>query len=311
MLDERIMTVPYELLILGAAVESGMFKTLSEKTMTSRELAQELKANDRAVRVIMEALAALGYLKKDGEVYTLSPEARKTLYEPGTLGYIGFVFMHRYKQIRAWLHLPEVISSGKPYPREQSPEHFSYFMSAMQYSVRHSAQAIAEFLLAGTERGVRVLDVGGGPLAHAGAFAGIGAKVTVLDVPEVVNMMKGEAEVAGINMIPGDFNKGLPEGKFELIYLGNICHIYSEKENQKLFERVINRLSPGGRIVIAEFIRNEDSFAAIFAVNMLVNTLGGSTWTMEQYTGWLEAAGFSSVQLSEVCGNQLIVALNE
>jgi hypothetical protein len=37
--------------------------------------------------------------------------------------------------------------------------------------------------------------------------------------------------------------------------------------------------------------------AAIFAVHMLTNTHGGSTYTLEQYDSWLRQAGFSAVRL--------------
>jgi len=307
--DEKVMDVPFELLILGAAVKSGMIDAFADKAMTSMELAGKLQADARAVWVIAEALAALGYLVKDGEVYKLSEEARKMFNDPNAANYTGFAFMHRYNQIRKWIHLPEIISTGKPYPREKEAGNTSYFMSAMRYSAKPSAVAIAEFLLEGAGVGIRVLDVGGGPLVNAKAFTMRGARVVVLDVPEVVEMMRREAEAAGIEMTPGDYNVSLPPGLFDLIYLGNICHINSEEENQSLFLRVRESLITGGRIAIVDLIRGTNPFAAVFGVNMLVSTPKGGTWTLAQYTGWLETAGFSNIQLNEVSGRQLITAV--
>jgi len=45
---------------------------------------------------------------------------------------------------------------------------------------------------------------------------------------------------------------------------------------------------------------------ALFAVNMLVNTHSGGTWTFEQYQTWLADAGFSTVSRAEVGGRQVI-----
>ncbi|OPX84702.1 MAG: Ribosomal protein L11 methyltransferase [Pelotomaculum sp. PtaB.Bin104] len=308
MLDENVMAVPYELLILGAAVKIGMIELLSEKKLNSRDLALELKADARAVWVIAEALAALGYLVKEEESYHLSAEARDRIYNSDAANYTGFAFMHRYNQIVSWLSLPEVILSGRPYPREREPENTAYFMSAMRYSARQSAQALAEYLLAGAGAGIRVLDLGGGPLAHARALTSCGARVTVLDLPEVVKKMKDEAAAAGIEMIPGDFNIALPPGPFELVLLSNICHIYGESENQALFLRVNQALAPGGRIAIVDIVRDTNPFAAVFGINMLACTLHGGTWTWPQYSSWLEAAGFGAAKLTEVNGKQLIIA---
>ena len=46
---DSLLDIPRELLILGAAVESGMIKALSEKAMEDWELALKLGANTRAV----------------------------------------------------------------------------------------------------------------------------------------------------------------------------------------------------------------------------------------------------------------------
>ena len=133
--------------------------------------------------------------------------------------------------------------------------------------------------------------------------------MTVLDLPPVVQLMKGKAEKAGIAMFPGDFNLGLPPGPFDLVYLGNICHIFGETENRELFRKVSQVLVPGGRIAIVDMVRGTNPFAAVFGVNMLVNTANGGTWALDQYTDWLAGAGFLDVKLVEVAGRQIITAV--
>jgi len=108
MLDEKIMAVPQELLILGAAVKTGIINFLCETT-TYNDLTNNLSLNPRAVWVVLQALADLGYVTKSGETITLSEEARRILYDPTASNYVGFAFMHRYNMIRSWAHLPEVI----------------------------------------------------------------------------------------------------------------------------------------------------------------------------------------------------------
>jgi SAM-dependent methyltransferase len=132
----------------------------------------------------------------------------------------------------------------------------------------------------------------------------------VLDLPEVAAM--GQSSLApdeNIHLVAGDFTVSLPEGPFHLAFLGSICHIYGEKENRRLFKQVAAVLVPGGRMVVVDFMRSRHPFAAVFAVNMLVNTETGGTWTWEEYVTWLTDAGFKDMELKEVNGRHIIMAI--
>lgn len=307
MLDDKIMVLPRELLILGAAVKSGMIEAL-RKTTNYDDLAKELALNPRAVWMVLEALADLGYVTKQGVTITLSEEARNMIYDTTAPNYIGFAFMHSYNVIRSWVQLPEILASGQPASKDNDPENTRYFMEGMRLGAEKSAPTIADSLLTGTGKGVRVLDIGGGPLIYGSAFTNSGAKVTVLDLPPVVQLMKEKAEKVGIILFPGDFNVGLPPGPFDLAFLGNICHVFGETENRELFRKVSRVLVPGGRIAIIDMVRGTNPFASLFGVNMLVNTSNGGTWTLDQYTDWLSDAGFHDVKLNEVAGRQILTA---
>ncbi|WP_407305605.1 methyltransferase [Desulfosporosinus sp. SB140] len=306
--DDKIMALPQELLILGAAVKTGMVEALRQST-TYSTLAKELNLNPRAVRVVIEALADLGYITRQGETVVLSEDAQKMIYDPEAPNYIGFAFMHRYNMIRSWVRLPEVLINGQLPTREQDPENTRYFMEGMRHGAEKSAPAIADYLLADTGSCIQLLDIGGGPLIYGSAFSARGAKVTVLDLPPVVKLMQEKANTMGIALIPGDFNQGLPPGPFNLAYLGNVCHIFGETENRELFRKVKNVLVPGGRIAVVDMVRGTNPFAAVFGVNMLLNTANGGTWTLDQYTDWLTDADFKDVSLKEVAGRQIITAI--
>lgn len=309
MMDESVLTVPQELLILAAAVEAGIIENLNNKPMSAAELARLMGADMRAVWVVTEALEALGYLAKENGKLTLSREAREIFYNTKSQVYKGFSFMHRYNVIRTWMTLPEVIFTGKAHPKDKSREKTQYFMSAMSLSARQSAHAVAGLCLEGIGQGAKVLDVGGGPLTYAKAFAALGANVTVLDTPEVVAYMSaflsGEEK---IEMAAGDFNQGLPAGPYSLVFLGNICHIYGEHENRNLFKKAEQVLQPNGKIAILDFVRGTGVRAAVFGVNMLVSTVNGGTWTYDQYAEWLSDAGFYDVNLNSANDRQILFA---
>jgi hypothetical protein len=84
-------------------------------------------------------------------------------------------------------------------------------------------------------------------------------------------------------------------------------------ENKDLFERCFAALAPKGRAVIQDFILEPDrtapKSAALFALNMLVGTQAGSTYTEAEYATWLREAGFQDVRHVRLPGpSGLIVA---
>lgn len=310
--DESLFVVPQELLILGAAVKTGIIEALYRKPTTVENLAREQHLNSRAVWIVTEALVELGYLVRENGGLRLSDLAAGMFFDKNAPNYTGFAFMHRYNIIKAWIRLPEILRTGIPYPHEKEASDLPFFMASMSRSSRQSASEIADFCLGGYKEGARVLDVGGGPLTYARAFVALGAQVTILDLPAVVDYMSSFLEDnENIEMVPGDFNLGLPKGIYDLVFMGNICHIFGENANRELFKKAANVLSKGGKAAIIDFIRGTGPQAATFAVNMLANTPDGGVWSFEQYSAWLAEAGFSEVTLHEIAGRQLLMALKK
>ncbi|KAF1085793.1 O-methyltransferase [Sporotomaculum syntrophicum] len=301
--------LPQEFLIVGAAVQTGLFEELKSNPCTLKELTAKTNSDYRALWTVVEALIALKYLVYDGDKIKLTEEADNIFFNPEHEQYTGFSFMHTYNIMKVWTQLPEVINSGKPVVKKDPSEHNKHFIKAMSHFARQSASQIVVYCLKDLPANPRVLDVGGGPLTYANAFARNGARVTIQDLPEVIDMMQPELDKElAIKMVKGDFTQGLPPGPYDLVYLGNVCHIYGEQENRKLFQDAAHELEPGGQIVINDMIRDTGVMPALFAVNMLINTASGGTWTFEQYKTWLAAAGCEAAPWEEVGGRQLIKA---
>ena len=301
--------LPEEYLIVGAAVKAGIFEALKNKSLTQQELTAVTGSDQRALWTVTEALVSLGYIEHKAGKLKLTDACDSILYDKTSPDYQGFSFMHSYYLFSKWLELPEILKTGKPAAKSESQEEKRSFIEAMSSYAEEDASKIAGYCLKGLSTGAKVLDIGGGPLTIARAFALNGAEVTILDLPEVIEMMKPELDPGlSIKMVKGDFTSGLPEGRFDIAYLGHVCHIYGEKEISKLFIDVAGRLMEGGRLVINDFIRGTGPYPAVFAVNMLVNTDSGGTWTFEQYKSWLEDAGFKVDPYEEVGDNQLIKA---
>ncbi len=92
----------------------------------------------------------------------------------------------------------------------------------------------------------------------------------------------------------------LEAGKYDLVLLSAICHMFSPEENQQLLERAYKALAPNGRLVISDFILDADKtaprFAALFSLNMLVGTRAGASYSEPEYTEWMKHAGFAEAK---------------
>jgi len=134
-----------------------------------------------------------------------------------------------------------------------------------------------------------------------------GIKSNPLDTPETIDYVSSEFELADIRNLTlkkGDFMEDKFVNEFEelfdIVFMGNITHIYSEDVNRSLLMRVSRLLNKGGMVAIEDFVRGRSPYAEMFAVNMLANTQGGGTWTEEQYRKWLKDAGFSNIEVLDL-----------
>jgi SAM-dependent methyltransferase len=288
-----------EAVVLGCAKQERILESIADGSRSAHEVASRLGLSSRAVRALLSALAEMGVVAEDGDGFRLLEEHRGPLLDRGHPDYAGGLVVHRFELIRKWGRMPELLKTGSPV--EDDPEQEAEGTETFIYSMRRlaipGARAVAALLLPRLPENPHILDVGGGPGTYAEAFVEGGARVTVFDLPEVVELMKERLSAAGISAVGGDFNEGLPEGQFDAAYLGSVSHIYGPEENLALMNRVSGALSPGGLIAIRDFIRGRSKGAALFAVNMLVNTESGNTYTEEDYRGWLGEAGFQEVEV--------------
>jgi O-methyltransferase domain len=288
-----------EAVILGCAKQEGILEGLANSSRAAQELAKELEVSPRATYALLSALAEMGVVAENGDRFRLLEEHREPLLDRSHPDYAGSLVVHRFELIRKWGRMPEILKTGSPIEDEpaQGPEGKETFIYPMRRLARPGVRTVADLLLSRLPENPHILDVGGGPGTYAEAFVAGGAQVTVFDLPEVIELMREHLDEAGISAVGGDFNEGLPEGPFDAVYLGSVSHIYGPQENLTLIKRVAQSLSSGGLIAIRDFIRGVSKGAAVFAVNMLVNTESGNTYFEEQYREWLSAAGFEGIEV--------------
>ena len=300
-----------------SSVELGIFTVIGEGEKTSDQVASEIDADPRAADRLLNALCVTGALKKAEGKFRNSEAAKRYLVEGKPEYQAGL--MHSVNLWDSWSDLTDAVKAGRSVKEspvaERDEKWFKPFIAAMHNRAFSEAPSlVSQIDLTGVKK---VLDVGGGSGAYSMAFVKAGDTIhaTVFDLPNVVSMTKDYVKEAGlegkIDTSPGDYNKDEMPSGYDLAFLSAIIHINSPEENIALIKRVSRALNPGGRIVISDFIMDNDRinppFGAFFALNMLVNTDSGDTYTESEVKGWYEQAGMIFVERKETQSTGLII----
>ncbi|MCU0224753.1 MAG: acetylserotonin O-methyltransferase [Acidobacteria bacterium] len=304
---EQLATAFMEAKILLAAAELRLFDQLRGAGATAAEAAAALGARTRPVEVLLDALAALGLVAREGDRYRNVPRYEDRLLESSPSHYPGLL-RHRNRLFRRWAFLEETIR-GRPLPflddlRDglTDPAANENFIRAM-YAVshRHAGAVVDRIPLDGVRT---IADLGGGPGHYLAEFARRlpEAEPFLVDLPltlEVARTILAGSDVAArVRFVAWDFYEepapgGLPP--FDLVFLSQVVHAEDDAKNRALFAAIAARIAPGGRLVVHERTVEEDrsrpAEAALFAVNMLAMTAGGTTYTAGEIEDWGRAAG--------------------
>jgi SAM-dependent methyltransferase len=310
---ERIMQFAWSFalpLAIEAAVRHRVFDVLAKQTLTLDELARATGASSRGLAAILDVLVGLGLLARDeAGRYALTPESDAFLVSHRA-GFIGGIFRHVSTQLLPnWLHLTDIVGSGKPARADnvasESAPFFAEFVEDIFPLSYPSACVLAGALgLAQACGPVSVLDLGAGSGVWGIALAQASPHVTVraVDWPDVLAVTRRVAERFGLGdrltTVAGDLLEADFGGGHQVATLGQILHSIGAERSRALLARTHAALAPGGTIAIAEHLVDADRRGPmrglIFAVNMLVNTETGGTYSFEEIAGWLTEAGFTN-----------------
>ena len=289
--------------IVISALELDAFTAVGEDGGTASEVAVRLGADPRATEMLLNALTALALLRKEADRFRLGELAARHLIA-GAAEDARPSFMHASRLWESWSTLTDcvraggaVLEGGKGW---EDPGGRRAFIGAMhQFALEQSDAFVEAVDLSGVRR---LLDLGGGSGAYAIRFsqAAPGLEATVFDQAAIIELTEEYIAAAGltgsIRTLRGDMLMDDIGSGYDLVWLSNVVHGMGAEGIRGLFCKVHGALAPGGRLLLRDFLLDDDkaspAFGAVFALNMLVNTPAGSCYSRAEYREWLTAAGF-------------------
>lgn len=276
---------------LHAGVKLEIFSIIGSDSLSSEEICKKIKGDMRGVSTLLNALTAMGLLKKEEGRYSNTPAAAKFLSKESP-EYVGFMIMHHHHLIDSWSRMDQAVLSGKPLrtrassSTEQQRESFLMGMYNIAMSIAPSLSK--EINLTGCRH---LLDFGGGPGTYAIHFClnNPGLSASVYDLPTTRPFAEktiGEFGLSDrIDFLEGDYlDDGFNyKGIFDAAWLSYIIHGEGPKDAEKIIGKAVSALKPGGKIFIHEFILNDNMdgplFPTLFSINMLLQTESGQSYS--------------------------------
>src|SRR5207253_8129768 len=166
------------------------------------------------------------------------------------------------------------------------------FARAMVPMMMPAAQAIADLLAVQSAGPLRVLDIaaGHGIFGITIAQRNPSAEIVAVDWAPVLAVAAEHAESAGVRdryrTLPGDaFQVDFGAG-YDVALVTNFLHHFDQPTCTNFLKKVYAALEPGGKVVVLEFVPNDDRVSppvpARFSLTMLVATAGGDAYTFAE-----------------------------
>ncbi len=278
-------------LLVWGALESGLLAGFADPT-TPERAARTAGLDPRASAIAARALVDAGCLEEaGGGALRLAGWGAALVDGPGAQESAGALALEA-RAMRSHLALAQTLRTGRPQDDVSGGDRATRerFMRAMREVAAPRAAATVEALGAPAP-GARLLDVGGAPGTYALAFAAAGWDVTVLDLPGTLEIGAPALHAGGVATVAGDATEALPDGPWDVVYIGNVLHLLGPAEAAGLVARAARVLTPPGRLAIQEVLGDLSPQGPGFGVMMLLSTPAGDAHPRAAYAEWMEAAG--------------------
>jgi 2-polyprenyl-3-methyl-5-hydroxy-6-metoxy-1,4-benzoquinol methylase len=303
--------------IVVAAIRLGLFDALAPGPMTAVELAATRSGDVDRTTVLADALVAIGLLEIGGGAYRLTATAAELLVADGPRSMNDLVLWSPGPH-ENWPALDRtVLGEPPPFPIDHDPAPFyAHLVRATRPTQLAVGRAVLPQLDLPPGAAMLELGAGGAPWSTALFESDPSATATVNDLPGVIEESRRALDSFSdrSTFVEGDYLEvSLDTARFDVVVLAHVLRAEPVERARMLVRRAAGALTPGGRLVIAEYLGGRDpkAFAqpAMLAVTMMAATMAGRLCTEDSIAGWLDDASCKEIaRLDPVMNTDLIVA---
>lgn len=311
---------------LLSAIEMGLFTELAHGPEKFDRLTSRMGLHPRSAHDFLDALVALGFLKREGDTYGNTVETDLFLDRNKTSYIGGMLEMANARLYPFWGHLTEGLRTGLPQNEIKTgapglfdglyadPARLRQFLSAMTGLSRGANVAIARNFPWKDYRTFCDVGTAQGDLAAQVAIANPHLKGQGFDLPEVAPIFEDHMatlKVADrVSFAPGSFFDA-PLPKADVVMMGHILHDWDLTEKKMLIGKAYAAIPAGGALIVYESIidddRSKNVFGLLMSLNMLIETPGGFDYTGADCSGWMREAGFTKTRVEPLVGPDSMV----
>jgi len=296
---------------LFAALDADVFGRLANGPKTLQALADDLGLAPGRLGALLTACVGLGLLTREGDRYANAPASASYLVRTSP-AYFGDYFRFQVsRQIYPTLmHLDAALRGERVdfYAQLRDPEEARAFTIAQHSGSLGPAHVVAKLVdLAGARR---LLDVAGG----SGAFSIVlcertpGLTATIIDFPSVAAVGRELVRQHGlgdrITFVEGDARHVAWSLDVDVVLMSYLLSAVSETATQGLLSRAYKALRPGGRLLIHDFMVDDDHsgppLAALWLLNAITIDADVAALTPAWLTNAVESAGFDGCDVTPV-----------
>lgn len=273
--------------VLLAAINLDIFEYLNDFS-PAELLAKKLKLNERALRMLLDALTSLGFLQKKGNAYKVKDKYADYLKMDSEKS-VTSILKHYSYMWDDWGNLTQAIKTGKPFDgRKKDEEESFHFINGMDNLTKFYKENIVgniEF-----KEAKRILDIGSGPATYLREMlkANKDLKATILDLPSATfvakEKLKKEGLINRVEFIEGSLAEKDFGSDYDIVLISQVLHSLNRELCKIAIKKSYNALKRGGRLYIHEFYLNEKrTFPkdnVVFCLNMLLHSDGGDNFTI-------------------------------
>jgi len=308
---------------LKTAIELDVFTAVGEGANTVAAVANRCQASERGVRILCDYLVVLGFLSKQAERYSLTPDSsvylnrRSPAYIGSAAGFLTMpIMLDRFRDLTATVRKGGSLEDDRVTIEPNSPiwVEFARSMAPLQ---KIAAEGVASALNADAREKWKVLDVAAGHGMYGVTLAkhNPNSEIYAVDWPSVLEVARENGRAAGVSerlhLLPGnafeiDFGSG-----YDVVLLTGFLHHFGPPAIETLLRKIHAALAPNGRVVTVEFVPNDDRVSpavpAGFSLIMLSSTKDGDAYTFAEFDRMFRNAGFSSNELRPGPGPQSFI----